>query len=65
MAPKLVQYNAVLVRDGVRLGFWNLSGSKGTEPPDWPVRDSGVGECNQMFICMRLRELIDAVRAAV
>src|SRR5262245_28276794 len=46
-AAKLVQYNAVVRGGGKRLGLWNLAGAQGSEPRDWPVRDSGVGGCDE------------------
>ncbi len=57
-AKKIVQYNAIVEGGGLRLGFWNLAGAQGSEPADWPVRDSGVADCSEQFMCPRLAELV-------
>lgn len=61
-AKKIVQYNAIIDAGGRKLGFWNLCGAEGSEPADWPVQDSGVGGCDQQFLCPRLDELVRLIQ---
>jgi hypothetical protein len=61
-AKRIVQYNAILEAAGRKIGLWNLCGAEGTEPADWPVQSSGVGDCDQQFLCPRLDELVRLIQ---
>jgi hypothetical protein len=61
-AKRIVQYNVVVESGGKKLGFWNLCGSEGSEPADWPVQSGGVS-CDEQFLCPRLDELVRVIQS--